>query len=486
MAVPMTLQVMKGDTLVAEKDFDRDIIKIGRLSSAHLCLDDEKVSRIHSVIESGADGTLSIIDMGSVEGTFVNGKRVNKGALAFGDEIRVGSTLIRLMRPGAQAEALQAAASVAVPVLEQAPVAAPVIAAALAPPSAPVEEYEEEPEPQEERTELGVHALQGNISHQPAPRVRPTTEAGNGPQGLELRLYWGDQMVASHFLDPAGRKKAFSVGSSPAVDFVMGERNLPGPDFEVARADANGFSVRFTKRMTGEYTQGDKTVDLASLIASGKATSDGDAYAFNVAADGFLTVDLGGVTLEAFHNSRPKPVFVPFLETLDFGFLNVLLVMLILYALFVVTAITRTEDGEGFDDELNSNKARIAKLDHQAAGGPEDQPAPGATRAAEGARPGQCRGQGRRGQVGLQGEVGLQEAGEGRPGGQAGREGSRAGRGRESLRKPGQRGHPGGQRGHRRRAAAGHRRRDRLLQRHPGRLRRTGPEGLGHRRRRQG
>jgi glutathione S-transferase/RNA polymerase-associated protein len=48
--------------------------------------------------------------MGSVEGTFVNGKRVNKGALAFGDEIRVGSTLIRLMRPGAQAEALQAAA----------------------------------------------------------------------------------------------------------------------------------------------------------------------------------------------------------------------------------------------------------------------------------------------------------------------------------------------------------------------------------------
>ena len=136
MAVPMTLQVMKGDTLVAEKDFDRDIIKIGRLSSAHLCLDDEKVSRIHSVIESGADGSLSIIDMGSVEGTFVNGKRVNKGALAFGDEIRVGSTLIRLMRPGAQAEALQAAASVPVAVPAEAPVAAaPVQVVPVAPPA---------------------------------------------------------------------------------------------------------------------------------------------------------------------------------------------------------------------------------------------------------------------------------------------------------------------------------------------------------------
>ena len=36
MAVPLTLKVFKGDQLVATKDFDRDIIKIGRLSSAHL------------------------------------------------------------------------------------------------------------------------------------------------------------------------------------------------------------------------------------------------------------------------------------------------------------------------------------------------------------------------------------------------------------------------------------------------------------------
>src|SRR5712692_8948590 len=96
MAVPITIKVYKGDQLVATKDYDRDIIKIGRLSSAHLCLDDDKVSRIHSVIEVGDDGALSIIDMGSVEGTHVNGKRVNKGTIAFGDEIRVGNTVIKL------------------------------------------------------------------------------------------------------------------------------------------------------------------------------------------------------------------------------------------------------------------------------------------------------------------------------------------------------------------------------------------------------
>jgi TonB family protein len=99
MGVPLTLKVFKGDQLVTQKDYDRDIIKIGRLSSMHLCLDDEKVARVHSVIDVAADGTLSIIDMGSVEGTLVNGKRVvNKGPLSFGDEIQLGSTTIRVER----------------------------------------------------------------------------------------------------------------------------------------------------------------------------------------------------------------------------------------------------------------------------------------------------------------------------------------------------------------------------------------------------
>jgi len=54
-------------------------------------------------IEVATDGAMSIIDMGSVEGTYVNGKRVNKGQLTFGDEIRVGGTTIRRGNPAAVA-----------------------------------------------------------------------------------------------------------------------------------------------------------------------------------------------------------------------------------------------------------------------------------------------------------------------------------------------------------------------------------------------
>jgi predicted component of type VI protein secretion system len=89
----LILEVYRGDELVRTERFTREIIKIGRLSSAHLCLDDERISRIHSVIEVGQDGA-SIIDMGSAEGTFVNGKRVSKGPLKQGDEIKLGGLRI--------------------------------------------------------------------------------------------------------------------------------------------------------------------------------------------------------------------------------------------------------------------------------------------------------------------------------------------------------------------------------------------------------
>ncbi len=85
MATPITLKIFRGNELVRTEQFSREIIKIGRLSSAHLVLDDERVSRIHSVIEVAPDGAVSIIDMGSAEGTFVNGRKVSRGSIKSGD-----------------------------------------------------------------------------------------------------------------------------------------------------------------------------------------------------------------------------------------------------------------------------------------------------------------------------------------------------------------------------------------------------------------
>ncbi|OJH40034.1 AgmX/PglI C-terminal domain-containing protein [Cystobacter ferrugineus] len=337
MPVPLTLRVFKGDTLVTSKDFERDIIKIGRLASAHLCLDDEKVSRIHSVIEAASNGSLSIIDMGSLEGTYVNGKRVNKVLLSFGDEIKVGGTIIRMEDTTAIAAANLASAAASSTPAATAP-SAPPPDAALAQAAA-------------------VEAPAGPA----APRVRRVPSRSKGPVGLGLHFMWGDQRVGDFFIAP-GQKRVFSVGSAKDVDFVMGDSKLGGERFEVMRSDGQSYTVLFTGKMKGELIRKGETLDLEAVIESGKASHEGDAYALMLEADDFLAVDLGGVTLEACYESVPKRAWAPLGESLDFPVINILLVLFFIASMFVISASNLAAAGDNYADELADNNSRIAKF----------------------------------------------------------------------------------------------------------------------------
>lgn len=92
MARPIGIRIHRGTELVDAQVFERDIIKIGRLASAHLRLEDPKVSRIHAVIEVADNKEAAIIDMGSAEGTRVNGEKVSRVRLKHGDEIGLGDS----------------------------------------------------------------------------------------------------------------------------------------------------------------------------------------------------------------------------------------------------------------------------------------------------------------------------------------------------------------------------------------------------------
>src|SRR5215831_4117991 len=94
--VPLTFRIFKGDQLVREERLSLSVIKLGKVPSAHLKLDDETVSRMHAIIEVNGPGDVSIIDLGSTKGTFVNGQKVNKAKLQTGDTIVVGETRIEL------------------------------------------------------------------------------------------------------------------------------------------------------------------------------------------------------------------------------------------------------------------------------------------------------------------------------------------------------------------------------------------------------
>jgi FHA domain/zinc-ribbon domain len=66
-----------------------DETTIGRSPDCGIFLDDVTVSRRHAVLR-GAGGTFTIEDQGSLNGTFVNRKRVESATLEDGDELQIG------------------------------------------------------------------------------------------------------------------------------------------------------------------------------------------------------------------------------------------------------------------------------------------------------------------------------------------------------------------------------------------------------------
>ena|GEM_PF-4137272 len=96
-----------------ELTFRQDIIKIGTLPSSHLHIDDPAASRMHAVMECENDGTLTIIDLGSSRGTFVNGRKVDKIRIKEGDELTIGDVKLRLK----EIKQVDSSVSVAPPVM---------------------------------------------------------------------------------------------------------------------------------------------------------------------------------------------------------------------------------------------------------------------------------------------------------------------------------------------------------------------------------
>ncbi|HVA28577.1 MAG TPA: FhaA domain-containing protein, partial [Candidatus Baltobacteraceae bacterium] len=68
--------------------------RIGRSEESEIFLVDPSVSRTHAVVE--VDGTEPIVrDLGSTNGTFVNGERIEARPLRDGDELMFGNTRMR-------------------------------------------------------------------------------------------------------------------------------------------------------------------------------------------------------------------------------------------------------------------------------------------------------------------------------------------------------------------------------------------------------
>jgi TonB family protein len=256
--IPIRFQIFRGDQLVREESLNEPVIKIGKLASSHLRLDDETVSRMHAVLEVTGPGEIQLIDLGSTRGTMVNGERINKAVLKSGDQLHFGDTRV-VVAFGAEAAPAEAATTpppAALAYAPEQPVQQPVSAATLhyAPPQAaapipqtvvippaqqyappavaqPVQQYAPPPAqqpfaPPAPFAQLPAAAMAQSPafpSQAFAGHVAAEVEILDGSKAIEVQaLFRGVVTNTRHLTDPAGKttagqSKAFMAAGIVAV-----------------------------------------------------------------------------------------------------------------------------------------------------------------------------------------------------------------------------------------------------------------------------
>ncbi len=217
--VPLTFKIFKGGAQIGEQTLTQDVIKVGKLSSAHLRIDDESVSRMHAYIQVAGPTEVYISDLGSAKGTIVNGQRVNKAKLKSGDRIKLGEAEIQvdIGQPAAGAQAAVPSVAPAVPPATPGAVqggpsmvpGAPSVPGSPAVPGAPSPAAQ--PAPQAAALQRTSSFMQTELTADEVAEV----EEVDGSRSVEVvASYKGEPHVVRHFPNPkAGKPSVISLGA---------------------------------------------------------------------------------------------------------------------------------------------------------------------------------------------------------------------------------------------------------------------------------
>jgi pSer/pThr/pTyr-binding forkhead associated (FHA) protein len=93
---PRVLTISQGNQAGQTADLANGMIMIGRGADCQLILDDDYVSTRHARVV-GAPNGIYIEDLGSTNGTYVNGQRITAPTtITLADTVRIGKTMLRL------------------------------------------------------------------------------------------------------------------------------------------------------------------------------------------------------------------------------------------------------------------------------------------------------------------------------------------------------------------------------------------------------
>lgn len=263
MSQPRTLffEVYIDDQLVRTERLEQDVIKIGSHAKSHVFLDHPSVSRVHAYVEvSGND--VSIIDLGSGKGTFVNGEKVNKRSLQHRDTIGLGEVKLVFLTRDEKAEAAARAAAAA--------------------------------------------ARQKEVYVPPADEVvyarrflaRPAQNDG----AVELAVLFNDHVIFEDLWRPPAD---VIIGSSPKATLPIDHEALGTDEFPLIETGSGEPTISFTAAMSGEIYVGTERYTLEEAIASGRAKRNGNRATVPLTVDTRVRLAFGEILIFAHRSTKP-------------------------------------------------------------------------------------------------------------------------------------------------------------------------------------
>ena len=84
------LVIVTGSAAGSRFELVKEITSVGRHEESDLLLDDVSVSRHHALFTRTASGRVTLRDLNSLNGTYVNGTRVEETTLHSADEVQIG------------------------------------------------------------------------------------------------------------------------------------------------------------------------------------------------------------------------------------------------------------------------------------------------------------------------------------------------------------------------------------------------------------
>lgn len=350
MGRPINFEITLSSGSRQSKTIDADTILIGSGPSAVLRIDDPQVSTLHAVLKIDSEGQASLVDLGSDNGTTINGVPLAEGvSLKSGDRIGLGTVTVSVSLDTAASVAHEGPARTQAEKTPNEP-AAPALKGRT--PDRREEEahvIQDRQNPIRPSDDLDVEFL--------ATPLAKAEQPSDQEHALCVSAYWGTTLVDSALIYEPRDVTVGGTRGGPKHDLMI-ETDLPVESFVIATHRGTQASIVVpTDAKVGLRTRDGQVTREVSLSATDAGFP---ARAYNLVMGERLAFKSGTITFTAEYVRGGAELGKG--SASDWYFPRVLLISALLHVFFVIAAFVTPKMSTSLTDELFKNQNRFAEM----------------------------------------------------------------------------------------------------------------------------